>query len=153
MKRKALITLILGTTLAVAPAARAAVMSDGGGSSSPVVLHADAFGGGSSALMTRDEALNQRYGNAVTRLTPQEFKALYQAGGDRLTPQELAALVARGEALNGRYGGTPAVSTPIATGGDPVNWGAAIGGAALTCAMLLALGFAVVTRRKHRLSF
>jgi hypothetical protein len=36
MKRKALITLILGTALAVAPAARAVVMSDGSSSSSPV---------------------------------------------------------------------------------------------------------------------
>ena len=29
------------------------------------------------ALMIRSAALNERYGNAVTRLSPKEFKALY----------------------------------------------------------------------------
>src|SRR3954452_6689260 len=41
------------------------------------------------ALMSRSEALNARYGNAVTRLSPQQFAALYEAGADRLPPQEL----------------------------------------------------------------
>jgi hypothetical protein len=45
MKRIALITLILGTALAVAPAAQALVMSDGSGSSNGIVLHADVLGG------------------------------------------------------------------------------------------------------------
>src|SRR4051812_15251743 len=31
------------------------------------------------ALMSRSEALNARYGNAVTRLSPQQFKSLYEA--------------------------------------------------------------------------
>ena len=52
------------------------------------------------ALMIRSEALNKRYGNAVTRLSPQQFKELYQAGANRMAPQEFAALVARSEALN-----------------------------------------------------
>ena len=55
------------------------------------------------ALMIRSEALNTRYGNTVTRLTPRQFRELYQAGADRMTPQELAALVARSEGLNDRY--------------------------------------------------
>jgi hypothetical protein len=178
MKRKALITLILGTALAVAPAARAAVMSDSSGGGSPisasstlqpnvvsdgwmssvtqsVTLTPDILGGdGSSALMIRSEALNQRYGNAVTRLSPQQFTALYQAGADRLTPQEFVALVSRSEALNGRYGGvsTPAVPT-TATDGNSFAWNAAIAGAALIGAMLLALAFAVANRRRHQLSF
>ena len=45
------------------------------------------------ALMIRSEALNKLYGNAVTRLSPQQFKKLYQAGGNRMAPQELVALV------------------------------------------------------------
>jgi hypothetical protein len=40
------------------------------------------------------------YGNAVTRLSPQLFKGLYQAGGNRMAPEEFAALVTRSEALN-----------------------------------------------------
>jgi hypothetical protein len=52
------------------------------------------------ALMIRSEALNTLHGNAITRLSPQEFTGLYQAGADRMAPQEFAALVARSEALN-----------------------------------------------------
>src|SRR5207249_3218094 len=43
------------------------------------------------ALTIRSEALNKLYGNAVTRLSPQQFKKLYQAGGNRMAPQELVA--------------------------------------------------------------
>jgi hypothetical protein len=56
------------------------------------------------ALMIRSEALNKLYGNAATRLSPREFKSLYNAGGYRQAPQEFAALVARSEELNRRYG-------------------------------------------------
>jgi hypothetical protein len=56
------------------------------------------------ALMIRSEALNKLYGNAVTRLSPQQFKELYQAGANRMAPQEFAAFVARSEALDRRYG-------------------------------------------------
>ena len=56
------------------------------------------------ALKIRSEALNRRYGNAVTRLSPRVFKELNQAGANRMAPYEFAALVARGEALNRQYG-------------------------------------------------
>lgn len=56
------------------------------------------------AQMLRSEALNKLYGNAVTRVSPQVSKELYQAGANRMAPQEFAALVARSEALNRRYG-------------------------------------------------
>ena len=46
------------------------------------------------ALTIRSEALNTLYGNAVTRLSPQQFKGLYQAGANRMAPQVFAALVA-----------------------------------------------------------
>jgi hypothetical protein len=54
--------------------------------------------------MIRSEALNRTHGNAVTRLSPRVFTELYQAGANRMEPQEFAALVTRSEALNLRYG-------------------------------------------------
>jgi hypothetical protein len=56
-----------------------------------------------AAVMTRSEALNKKYGNAVTRLSPGQFAALWKAGGDRLEPQELVALMTRSEGLNAMY--------------------------------------------------
>jgi hypothetical protein len=56
------------------------------------------------ALMLRSDALNEVHGNAVTRLSPRVFTELYQAGASRMAPQEFAALVARSEGLNRRYG-------------------------------------------------
>ena len=56
------------------------------------------------ALTIRSEALNELHGNAVTRLSPRVFMGLYEAGANRMTPQEFAALAARSEALNRRYG-------------------------------------------------
>lgn len=186
MKRTTLITLILGTALAIAPAAGAVVMSDGSTSEATAVTSVVTDGWMSSitapvtsvptvgpnkaeyrASMARGEALNQLYGNALTRLSPQEFTALYQAGGN-LSTQELIALSERGEALNSEYGsgssvtfqpdilggdGGASIQAPTATGGDSIPWNAAIGGAALIGAMLLALGFAVANRRRHQLSF
>ena len=52
------------------------------------------------ALMIRSEALNELHGNAVTRLSPQQFTGLYRAGASRMAPQAFAALVARSAALN-----------------------------------------------------
>ncbi len=111
MKRKALITLILGTALAIAPAAHALVPIDGSDS-------------GSTATVTISPADSQAFGAPVT-LRPDIL------GGD------------------GR-GSTSPISTST---GDSFPWNAAIGGTALLGAMLLALGFAVVNRRRRQLSF
>ncbi len=152
MKRKALFTLILGTVLAVAPAAGAKVMTDGGsgtGSGPAVTMSQPEY----QALMIRGAALNKLYGNAVTALTPQQFKSLYDAGLNRMTPQEQIAVVARSEGLNRAYGGgnvnVVAPQHSGATDGDSFAWNAAYGAIALTGAMLLALGVAVVSRRRH----
>ncbi len=163
MKRKALFGLVLGTALAVAPAAYAAVpiASDTGGRSPAIAQPAAMSQPEYQALLARSEALNQRYGNAVTRLSPQQFTALYQAGADRLTPEELAGIVARSEALNERYGiiGGPATratptTTTTTTGGDSFAWGtAAAGVGTLAGVALLALASLAVVRRRHRLSF
>jgi hypothetical protein len=137
VKRKALITLILGATLVIAPAARAGgLMPDGGGSGSAkgVVLHTDVLGGNgnavsSSVLTTRPYGMNE---------------ATYQA------------VLSRGKAFSLRpdiLGGHAGVSAgTTATGGDSFNWGVAIP-ASLLGAMLLAAAALALTRRRYRVSF
>jgi hypothetical protein len=56
-----------------------------------------------SAVLARSQALSQQYGNAVTRLSPGQFAALWKAGGDRHEPQELVALLTRSLGLNHMY--------------------------------------------------
>jgi hypothetical protein len=108
------------------------------------------------ALMLRSEALNERYGNAVTRLSPLEFAALWQAGADRLEPQELVAAVTRGEALNEAYRRwkaetaqrTVASVSPSSTG---FGWSeAGIGAAAMLGLVLLTGGLIVAARHSRR---
>ena len=98
------------------------------------------------ALMIRSEAMNTLYGNAVTRLSPRAFKELYQAGANRMAPQESAALVARSEALNRRYGldrtsqPTKVVEQPTGSG-NGFDWGYfGIGAAAMLGLVLLGGG-------------
>ena len=94
MKRTTLISLVLGTVLAVAPAAHAVVLSDGSDGTrtagsvqtTPSNLSPAEY----SALVARGEALNQRYGNAATALTPQEFRSLSRT----MTSEELVAAAA-----------------------------------------------------------
>jgi hypothetical protein len=79
------------------------------------------------ALMIRSEALNTLHGNAVTRLSPQQFTGLYQAGANRMAPQEFAALVARSAALNrqsrlGTSQPTTVVEEPTGSG-NGFDWG------------------------------
>jgi len=57
------------------------------------------------ALHLRSEALNNLYGNAVTRLSPAQFAAYWNAGASRLSPDAFNALVVRSEGLNS-YGKT-----------------------------------------------
>ena len=96
------------------------------------------------ALMIRSEALNKLYGNAVTRLSSQQFKELYRAGGNRMTSQAFAALVARSEALNRHYGlertsqPTKVVEQPTGNGFDWGDFG--IGAAAMLGLVLLSGG-------------
>jgi Protein of unknown function (DUF4242) len=56
----------------------------------------------------RSLALNAKYGNAWTRLSPAEFRAIVGLAGPDVTtketPQEARALIARGKGLNSRYG-------------------------------------------------
>ena len=77
-----------------------------------------------AALMARGQALNERYGNAETRMSPAEFRAVYVRGvalnrfyrlGDFAPPETVSAtagtsvqpdagVIARGQTLNERYG-------------------------------------------------
>ncbi len=66
------------------------------------------------ALQIRSEALNNLYGNAVTRLSPAQFAAYWNAGAWRISPNEFNALVVRSEGLNS-YGTTLQPSTPVAS--------------------------------------
>jgi hypothetical protein len=66
------------------------------------------------ALHIRSEALNNLYGNAVTRVSPAQFAAYWNAGASRLSPDEFNALVVRSEGLNS-YGKTLQASTPVAS--------------------------------------
>jgi hypothetical protein len=98
------------------------------------------------ALMIRSEALNKRYGNAVTRLSPRQFMELYRAGGNRMTPDAFNALVTRSEALNRRYAldrtsqPTNVVEQPTGSG-NGFDWGDfGIGAAAMLGLVLLSGG-------------
>jgi hypothetical protein len=144
------IAALLGTMVVVAAVAASAQAS----SSKPAAMSKAEY----QALMSRSEALNARYGNAVTRLSPQQFKSLYEAGGDRLPPQELVALVARSEALNSRYGlgatSGPGVGTekPVVSPGATFDWADfGIGAAAMLGLLLLAGGLIVGSRYGRRL--
>jgi hypothetical protein len=174
MTRKSLITLILGTALAVAPAAHAQVLSECGttNASSTVTQGTGLSPAEYQALLIRGEALNQLYRSS-------------QASTTGLSKAEYRALKIRGEALNEKYGvssttaqpevtdgwansittsysfrpdilgGNGGVSAqPTATGDDSFEWGTVGAGAAtLIGVMLLGLASLAVTRRRHQPSF
>jgi hypothetical protein len=111
------------------------------------------------AMMVRSEALNERYGNAVTRLSPEQFAALWQAGGDRMEPQELVALAERSEALNEMYHrliafgpqGAAAIDPPSPTASGSFGWSeVGIGAAAMLGLVLLTGGLIVAARHTRR---
>ena len=174
MKRKALITLFLGTALAIAPAAGASVVADTGGTAvqPPVIVHPDVLGGDGNAaaaaraVTIRGEALNHIYGNAVTQMSPDEFRAVYNPA---LSPDELAAIVARGRALNHQYGlddnsvnlrpdvlggdgGTSTIDVPASSPATDFPWEPALGGT-LAALMLMTLASVALLRRRHQLGF
>ena len=104
------------------------------------------------ALHIRSEALNNLYGNAVTRLSPAQFAAYWNAGASRLSPDELNALVVRSEGLNS-YGKTLQASTPVASTSASTSFAwddFGIGMAAAFGLVLLTGGLAVAVRTGTR---
>ena len=104
------------------------------------------------ALHIRSEALNNLYGNAVTRLSPAQFAAYWNAGASRLSPDEFNALVVRSEGLNS-YGKTLQASTPVASTSASTSFAwddFGIGMAAAFGLVLLAGGLAVAVRTGTR---
>ena len=169
MKRKALITLILGTTLAIAPAAHAVVLSaDSGGAggrlaavtSTPqpavtdgwmssitaVVPSNQSVNPATQALLLRSEGLATHYGvSPATQAVMLRSTGLANYYGSR-------GATFRPDILGGDGGVSTA--TPTATGGDSFAWGTlGIAASTLIGVMLLGLAAATVTRRRHRLSF
>ena len=123
--RRTLAALALGVVLA-GQAATAASAVGGEGTTKAAA----------EALRIRSEALNTRYGSAVTRLTP----------------DELNALVVRSEGLN-RYGKLLQASTPVAStsASTPFAWDHfGIGMATAFGLVLLTGGLAVAVRTGTR---
>ncbi len=139
--RRTLAALAIGAVLAgeTATAASAGV---------PEGMTKDAY----RALHIRSEALNNLYGNAVTRLSPAQFAAYWNAGASRLSPDDFNALVVRSEGLNG-YGKTPQASTPVASNSASTSFAwddFGIGMAAAFGLVLLTGGLAVAVRTGTR---
>ena len=104
------------------------------------------------ALQIRSEALNNLYGNAVTRLSPAQFAAYWNAGASRLSPDEFNALVVRSEGLNS-YGKTLQTSTPVASTSASTSFAWDDFGIGMTAAfglVLLTGGLAVAVRTGTR---
>jgi hypothetical protein len=129
VKRKALITLILGTTLAIAPAARAMVMmpdtGGGEGTSHAVVLNTDVLGGNGTVQpgVVRDGWLSS------------------------VTP----SFTLRPDILGGSGNATSGAT--VATGGNSFNWGTTVPAAFLGALLLAAASVAITRRRRYSLSF
>ena len=182
MKRLTLITFILGTALAIAPAASAMVMSDGSSSSTSVVPSVG-IDPATQATLLRSEELAKFYGAPATKavqLRSEELAKYYGAPATKaveLRSAELAKyygasstsevrdgwmssvtsqaspVILHTDVLGGD-GGATAVQVPALSADDSFDWGSAgIGAVTLTGVMLLAVGFVTATRRRHQLGF
>ena len=139
--RRTLATLAIGAVLAGATATAASA-------GVPEGMTKAAY----RALHVRSEALNNLYGNAVTRLSPAQFAAYWNAGASRLSPDAFNALVVRSEGLNG-YGKTLHASTPVpsTSASRSFEWDDfGIGMAAAFGLVLLTGGLAVAVRTGTR---
>ena len=140
MKRLALITVVLGSALALVPFASAVVLLDGGSSGS-VARIAPATDPATQAVLLRSEGLANHYGAAATQAVQLRSRGLsnyYSAN----------AVTVRPDVLGGK--GTP-LSTSVSTG-NSFNWDNAL---AITLAgmLILAIAATTMTRRRHQPSF
>ena len=145
MKRITLITVILGTALAVAPAVQAKVMTDGGTTPTASTKIDGLTPTEYRALVIRSEALNVRYGlGSATTVQPEVTDGW-------INSVTSSGYSFRPDVLGGNGG---ASVTPTATGGDSFAWDkVGIGFATLIAAMLLGFASLAATRRRHQPSF
>jgi hypothetical protein len=153
MKRLALISLIIGTALALVPVASSMVLSDGSGGGGSVAATPGGIDPATQAVLLRSKALAQFYdtGAVVT-------------SGSTIDPATQALLL-RSKGLADYYGanavtfhtdtlggnGGPS-ATPVSATGDSTDWNSVLG-VTLAGMLLLAGAATVITRRRHRLSY
>jgi hypothetical protein len=114
--------------------------------------------GPSRADMIRGGALDRRYGNVWTRVSPAEFRTLVSAFGAEvtttMTPQQARAELVRGPGLNRLAKQYEATAAPASSTGaaDGFDWGdAGVGVGAAFGAMLLAAAGAIALRKRGRI--
>jgi len=143
VKRLTLITLILGTALALVPAASAMVLTDGSVSTKSGVPATQPVNPATQAQVFRSEELASYYGlDPATQAVVLRSKALANYYG-------LNSVTFRPDILGGNGG---LQISPVSTGGSSFDWNTTIG-ASLGALLLAAMAGAVITRRKHILSF
>ena len=144
MKRLTLIIVILGTALALVPAASAVVLSDGGGGTggTAVVPSTQPTNAATQALVARSEGIAKYYGT-----DPATAAVLLRSTG-LANYYGLDHVTFRPDILGGNGGSE---ITPISTG-NSFDWNTTIS-ATLAALLLAAMAGAIVTRRKHSLSF
>ena len=150
MKRLTLITVILGSALALVPVASAQVLSDGGGTGGSAVVPSTqpTTNDATQALVARSEGLAKYYG------TDPATKAVILRSTGLANYYRLDTPTFRPDILGGN-GGSEITGgsefTPISTGSS-YDWNTTIG-ATLAALLLAAAGTTLVTRRRHSLSF
>ena len=142
MKRLALITLIVGSALAIVPVATSQVLSEGGGVVGGLSATPSSTDPATQAVLLRSQALATHYVDPATQAVLLRSKGLsnyYGANGVNFHTDVLG-------------GNGASSSTPIAASGDSVNWNTVLA-ATLAGLLILALAAAMVTRRRHQPSF
>ena len=144
MKRLTLITVILGSALALVPFASAQVLSDGGSGtgSAAVIPTPQSTNPATQALVARSEGLAKYYG-----MDPATQAVLLRSTG-LANYYRLDTPTFRPDILGGNGGSD---ISPISTGSS-YDWNTTIG-ATLVALLLAATAATFVTRRRHSLSF
>ena len=168
MKRLALITLIIGSALAIVPVATSHVLSEAGGGGVGQAL-SEAGGGGVGGLSTTPSRIDPATQAVILR--GKALAQYYDTGAvvtakpnAKLDPATQAVLL-RSKGLANYYGANGvnfhtdvlggnggSTSTPIATTNDSVDWNTVLA-ATLAGMLILALAATMITRRRHQPSF
>jgi hypothetical protein len=143
LKRLALITLIVGSALAIVPVATSQVLSEAGaGGLGGLAATPSSTDPATQAVILRSQALAKHYVDPATQAVLLRSKGLsnyYGANGVNFHTDVL-----------GGTGGSS--STPIASSGDSVEWNTVLA-ATLAGMLILALAATMVSRRRHQPSF